>query len=80
MRIKLIYIAPLLAAGAAALAIAAAPMAAAAISRPARETSASRPAMSRSTTRRLLLVTTPTETCRFCSAAKVAFPAACADT
>ena len=80
MRIKLTYIAPLLAAGAAAVAIAAAPTAAAAMGRPAREMSASRPAMFRSTTPLPPFSTTPTETCRFCSAATAAFAAAWADT
>ena len=80
MRIKLTYITPLLAAGAAAVAIAAAPTAARQMGRPAREISASHPAMFRSTTPVPLLVTTPTETCRFCSAATVAFAAAWADT
>ena len=76
MRIKLTYVTPLLAAGAAAVAIVAAPAAAAApprsgrpASRPAREPRASRPAMLRSTTSLPPLVFIPTETCPFCSGA-----------
>jgi len=80
MRIKLTYIGPLLAAGAAAVAIAAAPTAAAASGQTCSGNICQSPGNVQVNNVPPPFSTTLTETCRFCSAATVAFTAAWADT
>ena len=80
MRIKLTYIAPLLAAGAAAVAIAAAPTAAATSGQSCSGVICQSPGNVQVNNARPPFSTTARETCRFCSAPMAAFPAAWADT
>ena len=80
MRIKLTYLAPLLAAGAAAVAIAAAPTAAAANVQTCSGNICKSPGNVQINNAPPPFSTTATETCRFCSAPTAAFPAAWADT
>ena len=80
MRIKLTYIAPLLAAGAAAVAIAAAPTAAAANGQTCSGNICQSPGNVQINNAPPPVQYSPTETCRFCSAATAAFAAACSDT
>src|SRR5258705_5016699 len=80
MRIKLTYIAPLLAAGAAAVAIAAAPTAAAANVQTCSGVICQSPGNGQINNAPPPFSTTATEACPFCSALTAAFPAAWADT